>query len=54
MRHGEHMLVILAVLITLFAVVIIFRARVPGGVNAAQLGGVSERWLTAYRASQST
>lgn len=45
------MLLIIGVLLTLIAVALIFRARVPGGVNAAQLGWVSQRWLADYRAS---
>jgi hypothetical protein len=50
----NHMLLIIGVLITLIAVVLIFRARIPGGVNAAQLGWVSERWLAEYRSSNLT
>jgi hypothetical protein len=48
------MLPIIVVLITAIAVVLILRARVPGGVNSAQLGWVSERWLAEYRASHPT
>jgi hypothetical protein len=48
------MLLIILVLITLIAVVLIVRARVPGGVNSAQLGWVSQRWLAEYRASHPT
>lgn len=45
------MLLIIGVLITLTAVVIIPRVRVPGGVNAAKIGWMSEQWLAEYRAS---
>jgi hypothetical protein len=45
------MLLIFGVLATLVAVALIFRARVPGGVNGAGLGWVSQRWLAEHRAS---
>lgn len=45
------MLLILAVFVTVIVVVVIFRLRVPGGVNAADLGSVSDRWLADHRAS---
>jgi hypothetical protein len=45
------MLVILAVFVTVIVVVVISRLRVPGGVNAADLGSVSDRWLADYRGS---
>ena len=48
------MLPIIVVLITLIVVALILRARVPGGVNSAQLGWVSQRWLAEYRASHPT
>jgi hypothetical protein len=54
MPRREHMLPIMLVLITLIAVVLIARARVPGGVTSAQLGSVSQRWLAEYRASHPT
>jgi hypothetical protein len=50
----EHMLPIIGVLITVIAVVLILRSRVPGGVNSARLGWVSQRWLAEYRASHPT
>jgi hypothetical protein len=55
-RHGctrgrEHMLLIFGVLVILVAAALIFRARVPGGVNGAQLGWMSQRWLAEHRAS---
>ena len=50
----QHMLFILGVLFTLTAVVVIPRARVPVGVNAGNLGWMSERWLAEYRASHPT
>lgn len=42
-----------SVIVLLIAVVIIPRMRVPGGVNAADLGWMSERWLGEHRASHS-
>lgn len=42
-----------SVIVLLIAVVIIPRMRVPGGVNAADLGWMSERWLAEHRASHS-
>jgi hypothetical protein len=50
----NHMLLIIGVLVTAIAAALIYRARVPGGVNASQLGWVSERWLAEYRASHPT
>jgi hypothetical protein len=51
---GEtHMLFIVCVVIGLIALVIIPRMRVPGGVNSANLGWMSEQWLTEHRASHS-
>ena len=47
------MLLIIGVVIALFAVAAIPRMRVPGGVNAAQLGWMSEQWLAEHRASHS-
>ena len=47
------MLFIVGVVIVLVAVVIIPRMRVPGGVNAAHLGWMSEQWLAEHRASHS-
>lgn len=48
------MLFTIALILTLSAVVVIFRLRVPGGVNAAALGWMSEQWLAEYRASHPT
>jgi len=45
------MLFIIGVLTTLTAMVIISRLRVPGGVNTAKLGWMSEQWLAEHRAS---
>jgi hypothetical protein len=45
------MLLLISVLVILTALVIIARTRVPGGVNAAHLGRMSEQWLAEYRAS---
>jgi hypothetical protein len=39
--------------IVLIAVVVIPRMRVPGGVNSANLGWMSERWLAEHRPSHS-
>ena len=47
------MLFIVGVVIALVAVVILTRMRVPGGVNAAHLGWMSEQWLAEHRASHS-
>lgn len=53
-ESGENqMLFIIGVVIALIAVVIIPRMRVPGGVNAANLGWMSEQWLAEHRASHS-
>lgn len=51
---GEtHMSFIVGIVIALIAFVIIPRMRVPGGVNSANLGWMSEQWLTEHRASHS-
>jgi len=47
------MFIILGVGIVLIAVGIIPRMRVPGGVNSADLGWMSEQWLAEHRASHS-
>jgi hypothetical protein len=47
------MLFIVALIITLIAVLFIPRMRVPGGVNTANLGRMSEQWLAEHRASHS-
>jgi len=47
------MFLILGVGIVLIAVGIIPRMRVPGGVNSADLGWMSEQWLAEHRASHS-
>jgi hypothetical protein len=53
-KCGEnHMLFIVGVAIVLIAVGIIPRMRVPGGVNSANLGWMSEQWLAEHRASHS-
>jgi hypothetical protein len=48
------MLFILTVLLTLMGVAIVSWVRSPGGVNAAPLGWMSQRWLAEYRASHPT
>jgi hypothetical protein len=40
-------------LVMVLIVVIIPRMRVPGGVNSADLGWMSEQWLAEHRASHS-
>jgi hypothetical protein len=45
------MLFIVGVVVALVAVVSVPRMRAPGGVNAAQLGWMSEQWLAEHRAS---
>jgi hypothetical protein len=45
------MLLIIGLVLAALAAAVIYRARVPGGVNEAQLGWVSERWLAEHRAS---
>ena len=53
-RCGENrMLFIVVVMILLITVGILPRMRVPGGVNAASLGCMSEQWLAEQRASHS-
>jgi hypothetical protein len=47
------MLFIVGLVIVLVAVVIILGRWVPGGVNAAPLGWMSEQWLAEHRASHS-
>ena len=46
------MLFIVGVVTAVIAVVI-RRIRVPGGVNSAKLGWMSEQWLAEHRASHS-
>jgi hypothetical protein len=48
------MLFIVVLVMVLIAVVIIPRMRVPGGVNSANLGWMSEQWLAEHRASHAT
>jgi hypothetical protein len=45
------MLFIIGVAILFTAAVMIGGLRVPGGVNEAQLGWMSEQWISEYRAS---
>jgi hypothetical protein len=52
--EGDHMLIIIALLLTFTAAIIVTRLRVPGGVNTSPLGSMSERWLAEYRASHPT
>jgi hypothetical protein len=43
----------IAALVIVFIAVVIPKIRVPGGVESAHLGWMSERWLAEHRASQS-
>jgi hypothetical protein len=45
------MLLALGALITFVGGVLLYKARIPGGVNTSNLGWVSEQWLAEYRAS---
>lgn len=45
------MLLIVVVLTMVAAVVISSRLRLPGAVDPAKLGWMSERWLAHYRGS---
>jgi hypothetical protein len=47
------MLFIVGIVIASIAVVVIPRLRVPGGVNSATLGWMSQQWLAEHRASHS-
>jgi hypothetical protein len=47
------MLFIAGVVMALIASVIISRIRVPGSVNSATLGWMSEQWLAEHRVSHS-
>ena len=47
------MLFVAAVVIVLIAAAVVPRMRVPGGVNAAHLGWMSDQWLAEHRASHS-
>ena len=48
---SRMMLLTVGVLLGLAAIAGISRLRVPGGVDTAQLGWMSEQWLAEYRAS---
>lgn len=45
------MLFIVGIVVVLVASGAIHRMRVPGGVNHAHLGWMSEQWLAEHRAS---
>ena len=45
------LIIIGGVLVVCVAVAVIRRIRVPGGVNATNLGVVSEQWLAEHRSS---
>ncbi len=46
------MLLIIGVFVLLAAAVVIVKVRVPGGVNGAALGWMSEHWLSEQRVSR--
>jgi len=46
------MLLIIGILITMTLAAIILRLRVPGGVNATNLGWMSAQWLAEHRSSR--
>ena len=47
------MLFTVGVVAVSIALVILPRMRVPGGVNSANLGWMSQQWLVEHRASHS-
>lgn len=47
------MLLLVGVVMVSTAFVIIPRMRVPGGMNSATLGWMSQQWLAEHRASHS-
>lgn len=47
------MLLISCLLIAMILAAIYVRLRVPGGVNDANLGWMSQQWLAEHRASHS-
>jgi hypothetical protein len=48
---ANFMLFIVGLVIASVAVVFLPRIRVPGGVNGAHFGWMSEQWLAEHRAS---
>jgi hypothetical protein len=48
----DCMLLIIGILITMTLAAIILRLRVPGGVNATNLGWMSAQWLAEHRSSR--
>jgi hypothetical protein len=50
-RWGEHMLLTIAALVTLTVVVFGFRVRARRHASSADLGWMSEQWLSEHRAS---
>ena len=53
MDAAHHMLVLVGIAVALISITMIPRMRVPGGVNSASLGWMSEQWLAEHRASHS-
>ena len=49
----KNMLFIVGIVIALIGVIGIQRMRLPGDVNSANLGWMSEQWLAEHRASHS-
>jgi hypothetical protein len=50
----NHMLLFIGILTAMMVAAIIIRLRVPGGVNDANLGWMSQQWLAEQRASHSS
>ena len=53
LNAARTMLFIVGVVIVLIAIYMIPRMCVPGGVNSANFGWMSEQWLAEHRASHS-
>ena len=49
----KTMLLTFGVLLSLAACAVIARMRIPGRLDAADLGWMSQQWLAEYRASHS-
>jgi hypothetical protein len=54
-RNWQHASMLLFLcLLSMTMMVILYRVRVPGGVNASNLGWMSPQWLAEFRASHPT
>jgi hypothetical protein len=51
-RIGFTTAIFVTLLTPLAAAVQVFRRLLPGGAGGAQLGSMSERWITQHRASR--